>query len=138
MIRKIILSAIMLLAVVSIAYGETGPDIQEGLWEITVDIEIAGMPMKMPASTYTQCIRKDNAVPRSAQPDGACTPKDVHVKGNTVSWTVSCDNPGGKMTGKGIIIYHKDKMDGHMNMEGQGMNMTTHFKGHRIGSCKQQ
>lgn len=136
MILRKLLPLVLLMVVASTARGETGPDIQEGLWEISVDLEVAGMPMKMPTNTYTQCIRKDKAVPRSGQSDKTCTQKNVVIKGNTVSWKVSCDNPGGEMTGKGIIIYHKDKMDGHMSMKGQGMNMTTRFKGHRIGDCK--
>ena len=47
-----------------------------------------------------------------------------------------CTNPGGQMTGKGRVTYNNDKMDGSMTMEGQGMKMTSNFKGHRIGACQ--
>jgi len=136
MMKKTFLTIILMIIVASFAHGGSGPDMQEGLWEITVDLEMPGMPMKMPPNTYTQCIRKDEAIPRNDQPNQECVQKDVSVKGNTVSWTVECTSPGGNMTGQGVITYHKDKMDGRMTMQGQGMNMITHFKGKRIGECK--
>lgn len=136
MVKKLMAGVILWLAVVSFAHASSGPDLNEGMWEITVNFEIPGMPMKMPPSTYTQCIKKNQAVPRDEQPGQECVSKDVTTKGNTVTWTVVCNNQGGQMTGKGQVTYHKDKMDGRMTMEGQGMNMISHFKGHRIGACQ--
>ena len=136
MVRKAVAGMIVLLGLISFAHAGSGPDLNEGMWEITVNLEIAGMPMKMPPSTYTQCIKKDQAVPSDASPDQKCVTKDVTTKGNTVTWTVMCTNPGGQMTGNGMVTYHKDKMDGSMTMEGQGMKMVSNFKGHRIGACK--
>ena len=136
MLKKTVLMVVLLMSAVGFAFAGSGPDIHEGLWEITVDLEMAGMPMKMPPSTFTQCIKKDSAIPRNDQPGQQCVQKDVKVKGNTVSWTMECDNPGGKMEGKGVITYDKEKMDGQMTMKGQGMQMLTHFKGHRIKACE--
>ena len=136
MLKKTFLMVVLLMSAVGFASAGSGPDIHEGLWEITVVLEMTGMPMKMPPSTFTQCIKKDSAIPRNDQPGQQCVQKDVKVKGNTVSWTMECANPGGKMVGKGVITYHKEKMDGQMTMEGQGMHMLTHFKGRRIKACE--
>ncbi len=136
MVRKAVVGMIVLLALISFAHAGSGPDLNEGMWEITVDLEIPGMPMKMPPSTYTQCIKKDQAIPSDKRPDQQCVTRDVTTQGNTVTWTVMCTNPGGQMTGKGMVTYHKDKMDGSMTMEGQGMKMVSNFKGHRVGACQ--
>ena len=136
MVKKLMVSVILCLAVVSYTQASSGPDLNEGMWEITVSLEIPGMPMKMPPSTYTQCIKKDQAVPNENQPGQECVAKDITTSGNTVTWTMVCTNPGGQMTGKGRVTYNNDKMDGSMTMEGQGMKMTSNFKGHRIGACQ--
>ncbi len=136
MVKKTLLCLVLLLAVASSAQAGSGPDIQEGQWQITMEMEIPGMPMKMPPATYTQCIKKDDLIPQDEKQNQECVQKNVTVKGNTVSWTVECDVPGGQMTGKGKITYHKDKMEGQMTTQGQGMKMVSHFKGHRLGECK--
>ena len=135
MAKKVLLGLVLLLSLVTVAQAGSGPDVHEGRYQITMDMEIPGMPMKMPPTTFTQCIKKQNLVPEDAQQSQECKQKDVTIKGNTVSWTVECDTPNGKMVGKGSITYNNDKMQGQMTTEGQGMKMISHFKGHRIGDC---
>ncbi len=138
MAKKMIGITLLVLIASSIGYAGAGPDIQEGEWEITVTFDIPGMPMKMPPNTYTQCIKKDQPVPKSEKPNQVCEVKDIKVQGNTATWTVSCTNRGGKMTGKGIVKYKGDKMEGSMTMkmEDQGANMISAYHGVRIGDCK--
>ena len=95
-----------------------------------------GMPMKMPPTTFTQCIKKDQAVPMDEKPGQQCKVKDVNTKGNTTTWTLECSGSGGQMIGKGSVSYSSDNMEGSMHMEGQGMTMTSRYKGHRIGACQ--
>ena len=138
MAKKALAIVIVWLASMVCAHADSGPHMQEGLWEITTELEMPGMPMKMPPSTFTQCMRKDHAVPSNAKPGQQCKTKNVSAQGNTVRWTMECTHPGGQMTSKGAITYHRDKMEGSatMTMEGQGMTMTSHFKGHRVGECQ--
>jgi hypothetical protein len=136
MAKKTIALIIVWLAFIVCAHAGSGPDLDEGLWEITTELEMPGMPMKMPPSTFTQCIKKDQAVPADEKPGQECKTKDLTTKGNTISWTVECAHPGGQMTGKGTVTYHRDKMEGSLNMQGQGMTMTSRFKGHRVGACQ--
>jgi hypothetical protein len=65
-----------------------------------------------------------------------CGWRSSKTKGNTVTWTMECSNPGGKMTGKGKVTYQKESMSGTMTMEGPGMQMISKFSGRRLGPCK--
>jgi hypothetical protein len=134
--RKTLAVAIIWLLSTVCAHAGSGPEIHEGLWEITVEIVMPGMPMKMPPSTYTQCFTKDRAIPMDEKPGQQCQAKDISPKGNTVSWTLECATPGGPMTGKGMITYRGDEMEGSMSMQSQGMTMTSRYKGRRIGACE--
>jgi hypothetical protein len=136
MAKKSLAVMIVWLASIVCAHAGSSPDLHEGLWEITANVEMPGMPMKMPPTTFTQCLKKDRALPMDQQPGQECKTKDITYKGNTVSWTVECTTAGGQMTGKGKVTYHNDKMEGSMSMQSQGMTMTSHYKGHRVGACK--
>ena len=63
MTRKLVLSMVWLLFLTTAVHAGSGPDFQEGNWEITVEIEMPAMNMKMPATTYTQCMKKERPVP---------------------------------------------------------------------------
>ena len=136
MTSKFVVSMVWLLFLTTAVYAGSGPDFREGNWEITVEIEMPGMNMKMPGTTYTQCMKKERPVPQNDQPNQQCDVKDVKTMGNTVSWTMVCKNPGGTMTGRGKISYEKEQMSGTMTMEGQGMQMISTYSGRRTGPCK--
>jgi hypothetical protein len=64
--------SIILLCTFSISFSRPGPNMKDGLWEITTNIEMPGMPMKMPAMTHTHCITQENAVPDNSPPAQEC------------------------------------------------------------------
>ena len=136
MAKKTLAVIIVWLSSMVCAHAGSGPAMHEGLWEITTELEMKGMPMKMPPTTFTQCLKKDQAVPMDQQPGQECKVKDVTTKGNTTHWTVECSGPGGQMTGKGTVSYENDKMTGSMHMQTQGMTMTSHYRGRRLGACQ--
>jgi hypothetical protein len=136
MTKKTLAVVIIWLVSIVCAHADSGPKVHEGLWEITVEVEMPGMPMKMPPNTFTQCIKKDRAIPMDEKPGQQCKAKDIKTNGNTMSWTLECTTPGGQMTGDGTITYHDDKMEGSMSMQSQGMTMTSTYKGHRVGACQ--
>ena len=134
MMKSALWSMVLLIALLAPAVA--GPEIHEGQWEITVNVEMPGVPMQMPAHTFTQCVKNDDPIPHANDPRQKCIAKDVKRKGSTYTWTMECTNPGGKMIGKGTITYQKDKMNGSMTMEGQGMKMISRYQGKRIGKCQ--
>ena len=114
-------------------------DINEGLWEMTVKVEIEGMPMTMAPITNNQCITKDTLVPKSGQQGQECEIVNQKTEGNTLTYDMECSGPGGSMKGHGEVTYTGDTMTGtmEMNMPNQGnMKMITKMSGKRIGPCK--
>jgi hypothetical protein len=116
---------------------------QDGRWEVTVDMEMAGMPMKMPSQTITRCVTKEEAAdPQKALPQAsrdanpnACKVSDYKTVGNTVSWAIKCEGAQ-PMTGTGELVYGDGTYKGTMKMSmAGGQMMTMKYSGKRLGDC---
>jgi hypothetical protein len=135
MVGKLFGASIILVTAISISFAGSGPDMKEGLWEITTKMEMPGM--SMPPMKHTQCMTKNNLVPQSSQPGQECSITQTKVVGNTVTWTMKCTGQGGEMEGTGKITYTGDSFEGTMTMSMPQTNMkiTSHISGKRIGDC---
>lgn len=83
----------MCYAAVSVPVHAAGPNIKEGQWEITTELEMPGMPDNMPQKRFShkECLSKDDYVPQGSQssaPGGDCEIKDIRTNGDTVSVNV--------------------------------------------------
>jgi Protein of unknown function (DUF3617) len=113
---------------------------RDGRWEVKTEMEMPGMPMKMPAMTTTQCITKEQAEdPQRSVPQGRgapnnCKVSDYKVTGNKVTWSMKCEGPEA-MSGTGEITYGENTYDGVMKMEREGQTMTMKYAGKRLGDC---
>ena len=128
-----------ILSAVSISFAGSGPNMQEGLWEITIKMEMPGMPVSMSPMIHTQCITNEDMVPRGSQQGQQgeeCKITKTKVEGDTVTWTMECDSPEGKARTTGKITYSGDTFKGTTKMTMQGMEMIQHLSGRRIGNCK--
>jgi len=136
MLKKLFAASIILLIAISISFAGSGPNMKEGLWEITTKTKMPGM--EMPPMKHTQCITKNDLVPQSSQPGQECKITETKVIGNTVSWTMQCKTQGGEMKGTGKITYSGDSFKGTMimSMPQTNMKITSHISGKRIGDCK--
>ena len=114
-----------------------GP-MKAGKWQMTAEMEMPGMPMKMPPVTFNHCVTKEqaesaeSAIPKSQQ-DSGCTYSDVKVDGNTISWKMSCEKQ--QMTGTGSATYTEDSYTGLMEMKMQDHEMKMKYSGKRLGDC---
>lgn len=136
MIHKIIVALLIVFTMVSLSFA--GPDMKEGKWEITMKMEMPGMPMEMPPFTHTQCLTQKDFVPDSSQqqqqsPD--CEKVNVKTSGNTVTWSTKCNSGNGDAMGSGSITYSGKTFNGTMKVKQGAMVMTTHMKGKYIGKC---
>ncbi len=139
--RRMLLAAALMTGPVHAAT----PNMQEGLWEITMKMDMAGMPPGMKPQVMQQCItRKDLEDPRKTTPGGdptgnRCQITNHKVQGNTASWDMACKGEGA-MTGSGTVTYSGTSYQGTnrmtMKQGGQTQTMTMHYAGKRIGDCK--
>lgn len=134
----------MTLCALAIAPMFAQSPMREGSWEIKTQMEMPGMPMKMPEMTMTQCITPEQGKsPSSALPspsgkpnDSSCKVTDQKIDGNTVTWKMSCSAPQ-SMTGEGRLVFSGDSYSGNMTMTTQQGTMTMKYTGKRVGDCKQ-
>lgn len=134
------------IALAGAAFAATGtamaqPNMTEGNWEITMKMEMAGMPFAMPPQTLNRCITKNDVVPDMSRPGEQCTVRDQKVAGDTVTWRVQCKGRQGTMDGEGRVKYSGKSYDGTMQAKitetsGQAMTMNYTFQGRHTGPCK--
>lgn len=137
--------ASILAAVLSQAAHAAAPNMREGMWEISMKMEMAGMPGGMPPQVVKQCYtRKDVENPerlaRQGDPKSEnCKISNYQLKGNTASWDMACKGPE-EMTGSGTMTFSGDSYSGTNRMSvksgGQTHNMTMQYSGKRVGDCK--
>lgn len=122
---------------------------RDGNWQVTMEMEMPGMPQKMPPMTMTQCLTKEEAQdPTKLAPQGGrgampgnCKVSDFKEQGNKVTWAMTCegDNP---MSGTGEFVYKGATYVGTMTMNmargGQPMTMTMRYTGKRLGDCEKK
>jgi hypothetical protein len=110
----------------------------DDLYEVTVKMEMAGMPMAMPAMTQRRCVKKGSGdgdiVPRQDN----CKVTDAKRTGNRLTFAMACSGRDA-MTGTGDFTYAGDGYAGTIRMqgkmEGMDMAMTQSVTGRRVGGC---
>jgi hypothetical protein len=119
--------------------GQAPP--RHGRWEVRSEIEMPGMPMKMPGSTSIQCITPaDAADPQKAvpaDPKGKCAVSNFREIDDTkVAWDAKCDTG----SGTGEIVYANDgTYVGALRLmvTELGREMVIKLNGKRLGDCVQ-
>ena len=74
-----IIAVLLFLALAGLSFA--APNMEDGLWEMTMTMEMPGVPSK--SFTHTSCLTKEKAVPQTAE--SSCTLKDVKTEGDTVT-----------------------------------------------------
>lgn len=109
-----------------------------GKWQTKMEMDMPGMPMKMPAVTTEVCVTEaDLADPQKSVPKGDpksdCKVSAYKVSGNTVTWAMEC--PSQKMKGTGEATYTGDSYTSAMKMEMGEQKMTMKVSGKWLGTC---
>jgi len=115
-----------------------------GRWEVTMEMQMANMPMKMPATKTSSCITAEQLAkdPNSGLPSGgpgnaqACKVTEQNWMGNTGTWKVTCTgaNP---TTSEGTMTFMGESYTGNVKMTTQQGVMTMQLAGKRLGDCTQ-
>ncbi len=110
-------------------------------WEVTVKMEMQGMPFAMPGQTLKICLPKGGeSDPRYTQgKDSNCTITDVKRSGNTVKFKSTCVDKGETMNIVGETSHSGSSFKSNVKMsgksEGEAVDMETSSSGKRIGGA---
>jgi Protein of unknown function (DUF3617) len=118
-----------------------GPDIREGLWEVSVLAEVGGQPLTAAPMVVRQCISSQSVQDLMAQMGGAgaCQISDFQQTGNRARWNITCTGTM-DVSGTGETEIAADQFTGRMNlvvtMSGQSLPMVQNFQAKRVGECQ--
>jgi hypothetical protein len=133
---KYLVAALVVLAAVVPAGAAENPQ-KPGKWQIKMQMEMPGMPIKLPPTTFEMCLtEEDLADPQKSVPNDPksdCKVSDYKVDGKTVSWSMDC--PKQKMKGTGEITYTDESYTGTMDMLIGEQAMTMKYSGKFLGTC---
>ena len=124
-----------------------GPDMRDGLWEITVKMDMPGMPATMPPQTSRQCVTKRDLedlrkmTPSAGMGDARCEVSDYRVQENTARWNWRCKGEEAA-SGTTTMTFSRNTYSGtnQMYMKPRGapaQSMTMHYAGNYLGPCQQ-
>jgi hypothetical protein len=127
-------ASVCMLPVAQLASAQGNDD----QYDVTVKMEMVGMPMAMPPMTQKVCVKKgakdEDFVPRQEN----CQVSDSKRTGSRVTYKITCTgrNP---MTGTGDFTFAANGYNGQLRlkgkMEGQDMDMTQTIAATRSGGC---
>lgn len=117
------------------------PGIAQGsdqLWEVTVQMEMPGMPMAMPPQVRRVCLAQNHKDEDLIPTQGNCRVLESRRVGNRMTYAIACTGEHA-MNATGEITFAADRYDGRMRMTmsqgGQPMEMTQTYAGRRVGGC---
>jgi len=130
------------LLVSGLVFAE-GPNISEGMWEITSKSRMEGLPYPMPEMSFKmkQCLTKEDFIPKTKEKEENCKITDKKISGNNVKWTVRCEDNGETSVSEGDITYTGSSYKGTIkttvtDKNGSVMKMNSEMTGKMIGPCK--
>ena len=131
---------LIIVALTCLATSANAVDMQDGNWEITVQTEMQGTPMKLPPMTYTQCLTSQNIIPMQDKAGQQCKFIEKNISGNPVTWKMRCTGQGMKMDIDGKVNYQNTSFSGNITMrmnnpDGAETVMKQKISGKRIGDC---
>ena len=111
---------------------------KDDLWELTLKMEMPGMPMAMAPQVHRMCVAKAHNDEDMIPKRGNCRMLDSRRTGNKVSYRMSCTGKE-PMEVTGETTYGTDAYEGRMRMTttsgGQSMEMMQTYSGRRVGDC---
>jgi len=138
-IGRPVLSFVAVASVAALAFPFTATaQGKDDLWEVTMKMDLPGMPMALPPTTNRVCTAKnrkeEDLVPREEN----CKMTESSRAGGKFNYKMNCAgaNP---MTIVGELTFTGDKYEGRNKMtgmmEGKPMEMTQNYSGKRVGDC---
>lgn len=140
--KTTLLAALAVSIAVTAAIAQS--PVRPGQWETSMQMEMAGSPIQMPAMRNTRCVTPEDAKdPSRSLPTGPegrggqksdCKTSDYKVTGKTATWKMVCTSPQ-TMTSTNEMTFTDDSYNGTMKMESPQGPMTMKISGKRLGDC---
>ena len=122
------------------------PTMQPGLYEVSMQMVMKGMPMQMPVSSFRHCITPQDIVDgkayASSENSKDCKISNLRQSGNAVNYDFACVMQGsGSMVGRSSGTHHATGYDILMSgrfvpaMEGMS-EFSQKMSAKRLGNCK--
>ncbi len=107
------------------------------LWEVSTQMNMAGLPPGMGGSTQRVCRDKDpKKEPASRKDMEGCKVTDMKESGNRFTMTMTC--PQGTMVIDQTYNSARTEYKGTMKMKSREGDMTMNMSGRKVGSCNAQ
>ena len=134
--------AVLSLAIIAPAtFAASEAQIQEGLWEITTQTEIPGMPARPGAETIRTCYTKADVAEGAMVPKGEqCEVRNYRLSGSTANWDIRCAGKNA-VTGSGTILFssrtaYSGTLQLRLQADGQPeVRMNNSYAAKRVGPC---
>jgi hypothetical protein len=134
------LAACALVTAVAVAQK---PNLKPGRYDLTIKMEMQGLPQQMPPMTIQKCMTADDVkdpmelAKKNQKNQNDCQMTSMKRDGNKVTWALDCK---GKGKGTGVITLGNDEYQMTSQMEmvdkgGAARKMTSTVNAKRTGEC---
>ena len=124
------------------ALGHAETTLQEGLWEVVVQMDVGGTPTSEAPRVTRQCITQQTAqdlINQLAGTAGGCQVANLEQEGNEASWVLSCDGQV-KVNGTGKLTLtstgFEGLMDAWVTVSDRRIPVHQTFNARRVGDCQ--
>jgi hypothetical protein len=135
------LFTVLMATVIAMPGAWAQTDLQEGLWEISVNMELGGQPASEKPLVMRQCIAQQSAQELMSKLAGAgtCSTTDLRQEGNRATWKVACSSPV-ELAASGSADFQSESFEGSMNGRiaagNQQLGFSQTFRARRVGACQ--
>lgn len=114
-------------------------DARPGNWEVTIKVEVPGLNLSRKPVKTEFCLTEKDLVPPVQRADQGCKPAPPRISGNTVAWTLKCEDPNGTVTeGRGKVTYAGETFTGALDVTVEHVPVKYLLSGKRVGDCKKK
>lgn len=141
-----LISLVGLLAFWPFSNNAAAAPIRPGLWEMQVQAEMVGLPMKLPVQTVLHCItraeiERNGGLPKPPQDKNLkCKLTQISRSKNTIRWAMTCTGKSTlqmqgttrfkSRTAYRALIHIKGVV------QGRKLDITQNISARRVGACK--
>ena len=112
------------------------PDIQLGMWTLSIDTQIPGVSFEIPPATYSSCMKKKDLDPQNYKNMKNCKLLENKITSTSVEGKMQCITGSVKSIYIAKMNYNKTTATGDMKVITGNMVITSKLHAYRTGECK--